>query len=342
MARARNIKPSFFVNEELVELEPFDRLLFIGLWCLADREGRLEDRVKRIKMELFPCDNYDVNEGLESLKRSGFIKRYQVGVFKVVSIINFNKHQAPHSTEKDSDLPDDNGFITVNVRDKSSRVKGESHDINVNDLSVEQIITVKEQLKAGVDQEVSREPNREHSITTQEDNSDLTVKEPLEPVNPLCHNALIPDCGILIPESRILNPEEGVGRNLDRGDFEPASKNFSQKTIPPDFEPDKTGKRFVIENKVDGELEKQKFVAHYQATGESRDCWQASFRKWVLHAAQYNADRAKRQSAGNDRDAKKNAAANAIFGAYVPNQPQPQHNDLGGDHDTIDGECQAI
>jgi hypothetical protein len=50
MARARNIKPAFFKNEQLVELGMSTRLLFIGLWCLADREGRLEDRPKRIKM----------------------------------------------------------------------------------------------------------------------------------------------------------------------------------------------------------------------------------------------------------------------------------------------------
>lgn len=39
MARARNIKPGFFTNDELVEL-PFEvRSLFIGLWAIADREG---------------------------------------------------------------------------------------------------------------------------------------------------------------------------------------------------------------------------------------------------------------------------------------------------------------
>ena len=61
MARARNIKPSFFTNEDLVELPFEDRLLFIGLWTLADREGRLEDRPKRIKMAVFPADNVDVD-----------------------------------------------------------------------------------------------------------------------------------------------------------------------------------------------------------------------------------------------------------------------------------------
>ena len=52
MARTRSIKPSFFDNEILGDLPPLTRLLFIGLWGIADREGRLEDRPKRIKKEL--------------------------------------------------------------------------------------------------------------------------------------------------------------------------------------------------------------------------------------------------------------------------------------------------
>ncbi len=50
--RARGIKPAFFKNEELAELGTVAQLLFIGLWCLADREGRLEDRPKRIGAEV--------------------------------------------------------------------------------------------------------------------------------------------------------------------------------------------------------------------------------------------------------------------------------------------------
>ena len=41
MARARNIKPGFFRNADLAELTFEARLLFIGLWTLADSEGRL-------------------------------------------------------------------------------------------------------------------------------------------------------------------------------------------------------------------------------------------------------------------------------------------------------------
>jgi len=42
--RSRNIKPGFFKNEIIAEMPTETRLLFIGLWLLADREGRLEDR----------------------------------------------------------------------------------------------------------------------------------------------------------------------------------------------------------------------------------------------------------------------------------------------------------
>jgi len=50
MARTRSIKPSFFKNEFLAECEPMARLLFVGLWTLADRDGRLELRPRRIEL----------------------------------------------------------------------------------------------------------------------------------------------------------------------------------------------------------------------------------------------------------------------------------------------------
>lgn len=130
MARARNIKPGFFKNELLVELPALDRLLFMGLWCLADREGRVEDRPKRIKMELFPCDDYSVEEGLARLEAAGFLHRYTVGDVSVISIDNFLKHQSPHGTEKDSELPDVNGDFTVHERSKNGCVTGKKHSVN--------------------------------------------------------------------------------------------------------------------------------------------------------------------------------------------------------------------
>lgn len=131
MARARNIKPGLFSNEVIAELPAFDRLLFIGLWCLADREGRLEDRPKRIKMELFPCDTYDVSVGLCALSEHGFIERYQVLDQSIIEIPAFKKHQRPHGTEKDSSLPDKHGFLTVHDRKPNGVVTGTKKQINV-------------------------------------------------------------------------------------------------------------------------------------------------------------------------------------------------------------------
>ncbi len=105
MARARNIKPSFFKNEDLSELSPYARLLFIGLWCLADREGLLEDRPKRIKGELFPYENVDVDKYLQDLHDTGFILRYEVDGNRYISIPKFADHQNPHHREAKSKLP---------------------------------------------------------------------------------------------------------------------------------------------------------------------------------------------------------------------------------------------
>jgi hypothetical protein len=105
MSRSRNIKPGFFRNADLVELPVETRLLFIGLWTMADREGRLADRPKQIKMELYPADGFDVDAMLGQLHDSGFIKRYESNKIKCIQITNFLKHQNPHHAEKPSPIP---------------------------------------------------------------------------------------------------------------------------------------------------------------------------------------------------------------------------------------------
>jgi hypothetical protein len=131
MARARNIKPGVFRNELLSERPAIERLLFIGLWTLADREGRVEDRPKRIRLDLFPLDDYDVNEGLDSLASMGFVRRYMVGGKSVIQIENFLKHQTPHGTERDSELPAEDGSMTVCERNANGYVTGSKRSVNV-------------------------------------------------------------------------------------------------------------------------------------------------------------------------------------------------------------------
>lgn len=106
MARARNIKPSIMDNEELATLDPLTRLLFIYLWMLADREGRLEDRPKRIAVRALPYDRAaDVEKMLAELQKAGFIARYKAKGQAVIQVLAFAKHQTPHVREVASELP---------------------------------------------------------------------------------------------------------------------------------------------------------------------------------------------------------------------------------------------
>lgn len=103
--RARNIKPGFFCNEDLVELSTTTRLFFIGLWCFADREGRFEARPTKIKMAIFPAESHDIETMLADLTRTGFLHFYEVNGSKFYQINNFSRHQRPHVRELESKIP---------------------------------------------------------------------------------------------------------------------------------------------------------------------------------------------------------------------------------------------
>lgn len=106
MARARLLKPGFFTNDTLAEVQPLGRLLFAGLWTLADREGRLADRPKSIKAQLLPFDRVNVEALLASLVERGFISRYKGPDNEAyIQILAFSKHQSPHIKEPASTIP---------------------------------------------------------------------------------------------------------------------------------------------------------------------------------------------------------------------------------------------
>ena len=101
--RARNIKPGICKNDELAECSPHARLLFIYMWMLADREGRIENRPKRIKAECFPYEDVNIEKLLDELRP--FLVLYGDARGMYIQIVNFTKHQNPHRNEKDSVIP---------------------------------------------------------------------------------------------------------------------------------------------------------------------------------------------------------------------------------------------
>lgn len=144
MARARNIKPSFFTNEQLADNCPLGRLFFIGLWTQADYKGDLEWRERTLKIQILPWDSCDLKEIAINLDKSGLIRFYSDGDKTYVNIVNFIKHQNPHKNERDkgSEIPEyteegrqliDLNTLAINP-DKSRSVPESSHSDRADSL----------------------------------------------------------------------------------------------------------------------------------------------------------------------------------------------------------------
>ena len=102
MARIRTIKPEFFTSEDIVNLTPITRLLYIALWCEADREGRLSWKPKTFKIRYFPADNCDIEKMCETLLDAGLVVQYGAYGF----IPSFHAHQHINPRESASQLPE--------------------------------------------------------------------------------------------------------------------------------------------------------------------------------------------------------------------------------------------
>jgi len=152
MARIRYLKPDFFKDEDLATLPMEVRLFYAGLWVNADRAGRLEDRPKRLKVEIFPYEDVDIDNCLKQLahpKGSGkpYIIRYQVEGESFIQIVNWEKHQKPHHTEKESVIP---GPMEKGMGMGMGKGMGSVHNPTTTLKNGE--LTVKEPLKVVIDQ----------------------------------------------------------------------------------------------------------------------------------------------------------------------------------------------
>jgi uncharacterized phage protein (TIGR02220 family) len=107
--RARNIKPGYFKNECLADCNPLARILFAGLWCLSDKEGRFEWRPRRIKAEVLPYDDCEIDKLLGQLVKCGFLEYYSMNGSEYGAVVNFKDHQNPHPKDAPSKLPEPPG-----------------------------------------------------------------------------------------------------------------------------------------------------------------------------------------------------------------------------------------
>jgi hypothetical protein len=93
VARIRTIKPEFWVDEQIVELDYVTRLLFIGLWNFVDDEGYIEYKPKRIKMQVFPADDLELSGALRNLLETRRLTKFNSDQGELVQITNWERHQ---------------------------------------------------------------------------------------------------------------------------------------------------------------------------------------------------------------------------------------------------------
>jgi len=91
MPKIRGVHPDIWTDEDFVELSPFARLLWIGMWNYACDNGHIADKSKQIKMRLLPTDDVNAAELLRELERNGRIERSGGWI----TVPNFTKRQRP-------------------------------------------------------------------------------------------------------------------------------------------------------------------------------------------------------------------------------------------------------
>lgn len=240
--RARNIKPGFFKNDELAECSLEARIVFQGLWCMADREGRLKDRPKRIKAEALPYDDADPEAMLCELSRAGFIVRYEVKGERFIHVVNFLEHQKPHQNEKESDIPPleegevwDQGNkcllprqqVLVNgKKDTSRNGYSNQNSTNTSGKTIDKLKNVdgdrktqRQHNQKQLDENLNNHEQKKEPVKTETCNTHKRDLLPRQQVLATKETSDPADCGFLNPDRGMLNPDRGM-RNEENTNVE--------------------------------------------------------------------------------------------------------------------------
>jgi hypothetical protein len=110
VVRIRTIKPEIFRHEILWELEKETglpcTLIFMGLFCCADREGRFKWRPRELKLDIRPYDDgLDFGIAMDILFEAGLITKYEVDGEPYGLVTKFSSHQVVNHREAESRLP---------------------------------------------------------------------------------------------------------------------------------------------------------------------------------------------------------------------------------------------
>lgn len=114
MARIRTVKPDFFTSDDICALSPLARLLYIGLWCEADREGRFAWAPKAFRRRYLPDDQTDIDALCRELLGRDLVRLYGDDL---AFIPTFLDHQHVNPREAQSVLPAPDSDASARVSD---------------------------------------------------------------------------------------------------------------------------------------------------------------------------------------------------------------------------------
>lgn len=105
MARMRSLRPDYFLREDMADVSLEAHFLLAGLAVLADRDGRLLDRPRTIKAQVFPFREVDIDAALAELCRARAVVRYGADGKRVIALLTWEDDQTPHPKETSLGLP---------------------------------------------------------------------------------------------------------------------------------------------------------------------------------------------------------------------------------------------
>jgi hypothetical protein len=90
-------------------MSPLARLLFVGLWGVADREGRMKWRPADFKLQILPGDDCDIHALCQEILDRGMVVLYGDGLAYIPSFLD---HQSINPREQISKLPPPDASLT--------------------------------------------------------------------------------------------------------------------------------------------------------------------------------------------------------------------------------------
>lgn len=265
MARIRQIKPEFFLDEDLSPACSRDtRIFFIGLWTLADREGRLEDRPARFKAQIFPYDDdiqiINIIAFIDQLQEKMFVLRYEIDGKRYLWIRTFKKHQHFHRDEQGSKLPEPPKDIELH-RASTMQAPDNNHagPVLLHEIGVQ------------------------HEVNLKENKEDIKLHPTCTPTSTSTSTSTSTYGLRLTASGEIASQSKPVAKRR---------RQTQQTGCPEIFEPSDSMKEWAsnADSSLNLKVETEKFLDYHKAKGSSFADWDAAWRTWIRNAVKFNSN----------------------------------------------------